>query len=257
MIYSMLSSFYDEINKDINYNEWAEFIDRLAITHYGKRPELGLDLGCGTGSMTLAMSRLGYDMTGIDISPEMLDVARERAEIEGVSDNILWLLQDITDFELYGTVDIAVSCLDTLNHLYKRGDIDRCFKLVHNYLSPDGLFIFDINGRAKFEKVYRDNAFVYETDSGMVIWQNSYNPKSGICDFYITAFTEEGDGGYSREDDLQRERMFTLTGIKRKLSSSGFEFIGAYSDFNLTEATDEDERIYVIARCIKENELNG
>lgn len=252
MIYRLLSSVYDEINKEIDYDRWARFIDRLAIEHYGSRPKLGLDLGCGTGSMTLALTSLGYDMTGVDISPEMLDIARERAEALRVSDKILWLLQDMTDFELYGTVDIAVSCLDSINHLSGRGEVDRCFSLVHNYLSPDGIFIFDINGRAKFEKVYGDNTYTYETDEGIVIWQNEYNPSTRLCNFYITAFTEQPDGRYVRKDEVQRERMYTLKSIKRKLSLAGFEFLGAYSDYNLTEATDADERIYIAARCIKE-----
>ena len=253
MIYSLLSSVYDEINKEIDYSAWARFIDELAVKHYGGRPELGLDLGCGTGSMTIELSALGYDMTGVDISAEMLDVARARAEKAGLSDKILWLLQDMTAFELYGTVDLAVSCLDSINHLSGRGEVDKCFALVHNYLSPNGIFIFDINGRAKFEKVYGDNSFVYETDEGVVVWQNSYNPRSRLCDFYITSFKEEPDGRYVREDAAERERMFTLKSVKNKLKASGFEFIGAYSDYDLTEATDEDERIYIVARCIKEN----
>ena len=253
MIYSLLSSCYDEINKDIDYAVWAAFIDRLAVKFYGKRPELGLDLGCGTGSMTLELSRLGYDMTGVDISPEMLDIARERAEKHGLDGKILWLMQDMTDFELYGTVDLAVSCLDCINHLIKRVELVKCFSLVHNYLSPNGIFVFDINGRAKFEKVYADNAFTYETDEGIVLWQNSYNRKSRICDFYITTFTEEADGRYVRSDGIERERMYTLGSIKRALRETGFEFLGAYSDFELSEGNDQSERIYIAARCIKEN----
>ncbi len=253
MIYSLLSSCYDEINKEIDYAAWACFIDRLAVKFYGKRPELALDLGCGTGSMTLELSRLGYDMTGVDISPEMLDVARGRAEAEGLDGKILWLMQDMTAFELYGTVDLAVSCLDCINHLTKREELMKCLLLVHNYLSPNGIFIFDINGRAKFEKVYADNSFVYETDEGVVVWQNSYNERSRLCDFYITAFSEDADGRYSRSDAVERERMYTLGSIKRALSEAGFEFLGAYSDFELSAGDDTSERIYVAARCIKEN----
>ena len=253
MIYSLLSDCYDEINKDIDYKAWADFIDRLAISFYGKRPELGLDLGCGTGSMTLELSRLGYDMTGVDISPEMLDRARERANKCGLCSKILWLMQDMTDFELYGTVDLAVSCLDCVNHLTSPRDVLKCFSLVHNYLSPGGIFIFDINGKAKFEETYADNSFIYETDGGVVIWQNSYNAKSQICDFYITSFREEMDGRYSRSDALERERMYTLRSIKNALGKRGFEFLGAYSDFELSSADDSSERIYIAARCIKEN----
>ena len=250
MIYDLIAPIYDEINKEIDYSSWADFIEAATAANSHSRPELVLDLGCGTGSMTIELGKRGYDMTGVDISVEMLDIARERAYGAGLDDKMLWLCQDMTEFELYGTVDLAVSCLDCLNHLTRAGELDKCLSLVHNYLIPDGLFIFDVNGRAKFENVYADRSYVMETDGAMCIWQNCYNPKSHLCDFYITLFNEEG-GAYARYDEVQRERMYTLSTLKKKLAKAGFEFIGAYSDYSFTPATDDDERIYVVARCKK------
>ena len=135
MIYDILAPIYDGINADIDYSAWADFIEKIIEREYrGGRPELVLDLGSGTGSMTLELARRGYDMTGVDISPEMLDIARERAEREGLSDKMLWLCQDMREFELYGTVDVAVSCLDSINHLTSPADLSRTLSLVHNYL---------------------------------------------------------------------------------------------------------------------------
>ena len=250
MIYDLIAPIYDEINKEIDYSAWADFIESVVKKNSFVRPELVLDLGCGTGSMTLELGARGYDMTGVDLSVEMLDIARERAYEADLADKMLWLCQDMTAFELYGTVDLAVSCLDCLNHLTKPGDLDKCLSLVHNYLIPDGLFIFDVNGKAKFENVYADRSYVMETDGAMCIWQNNYNPKSHLCDFYITLFNEEG-GAYQRYDELQRERMYPLATLKKKLVNAGFEFIGAYSDYSFTPATDDDERIYLVARCKK------
>ena len=250
MIYDLLAPVYDEINKDIDYPLWADFIEAAVRANSATVPELVLDLGCGTGSMTVELAKRGYDMTGVDISVEMLDVARERASDAGFEGKMLWLCQDMTEFELYGTVDLTVSCLDCLNHLTSTGELDKCLSLVHNYLVPDGLFIFDVNGRAKFENVYADRSYVMENDSSVCIWQNDYNPKTRICDFYITLFNEEG-GVYRRYDELQRERMYPLSTLKKKLTSAGFEFIGAYSDYSFTPATDADERIYIVARCKK------
>ena len=190
-------------------------------------------------------------MTGVDLSPEMLDLARDAAEEAGLSDKMLWLLQDITDFELYGTVELAISCLDTLNHLTDAADLRRCLSLVHNYLVPDGLFVFDINGKGKFENIYADNSYVMEEDGSVCVWQNSYNPKTRLCDFFITLFEEDDDGRYSRYDELQTERMYTIRTMKKMLTECGFEFIGAYSDFDFGEATDASERIYITARCKK------
>ena len=109
MIYDLLAPFYDEFNGHVDYRPWADFIEKTVKEQYNSTPELILDLGCGTGRMTIELAERGYDMIGVDYSPEMLDVARERAAERGVSDRVLWLLQDMTEFELYGTVDAIVA----------------------------------------------------------------------------------------------------------------------------------------------------
>lgn len=249
MIYDLLSRVYDSINSDIDYKAWADFFEKILDREAKARPELVLDLGCGTGKMTLELSSRGYDMTGIDYSTDMLDVARDAAEEQGA--DVLWLCQDMREFELYGTVDLTVSCLDCINHLTTPKDVERTFKLVHNYLIPDGIFIFDINGKYKFENIYSDRSYVMEEEGGVCIWQNNYDEKKKICDFYITLFEECDDGRYERYDEEQRERMYTLAEMKRMLEKCSLEFIGAYSDFEFKEATDDDERIYIVARCKK------
>lgn len=252
MIYDLIAPLYDRVNGDIDYVEWADFIENIIKREYkAGNPELVLDLGCGTGKMTIELAKRGYDMTGVDYSVEMLDIARENAISEGVADKMLWLCQDIREFELYGTVDAVVSCLDTINHLTSPSDVSECFSLVHNYLIPDGLFIFDINGKYKFENIYANQSYVMEDEESFCVWQNFYNPQSRLCDFYITLFEDNGDGSYTRYDEEQRERMYTLRSIKKLLADNGLEFIGAYADFDFTEGTDSSERIYVAARCIK------
>ncbi len=252
MIYDLLAPIYDAVNGDVDYSAWADFIENIVNKDGGDlRPELVLDLGCGTGSMTLELARRGYDMTGIDYSVEMLDIARARAEDEGLSDKMLWLCQDMREFELYGTVDLAVSCLDTVNHLTSVQDLSKFLALVHNYLVPNGLFIFDVNGKYKFENVYGNQSYVMECDDSFCVWQNFYNCKNHLCDFYITLFSQNPDGSYERYDEEQRERMYTVRSLKKQLLGNGFEFLGAYSDFEFSEGNDDSERIYVVARCIK------
>lgn len=251
MIYDLLAPIYDEVNKDVDYSRWADFIESIVRDHAVTRPELVLDLGCGTGRMTIELGRRGYDMTGVDISEQMLDVARKCGIAAGLDDRMLWLCQDMCDFELYGTVDLTVCCLDCLNHLTSPADLDRCLSLVHNYLIPDGLFVFDINGRAKFEQVYGNECYVIEQDHSFCVWQNNYDSRSRICDFYITLFNENKSGSYDRFDEVQTERMYTVRAMRSHLERSGFEVIGAYSDFSFTAATDESERIYFAARCKK------
>ncbi len=249
MIYDLIAPFYDEVNADINYSEWADFFEKIIKKEYEIRPELVLDLACGTGRMTLELAKRGYDMTGIDYSPEMLDIARNVAEKAG--HDVLWLCQDISEFELYGTVDFAVCCLDSINHLTDPESLEKCLSLVHNYLIADGVFVFDINARAKFESTYAQNSYVMENDGSMCVWQNDYDESTRICDFYITLFKEEKSGKYTRYDEVQSERMYTLDEIKKLLKKTDMELLGAYSDFDFTEATDDCERIYIVAKCKK------
>lgn len=249
MIYDLLAPFYDAINADIDYKKWADFFEKIFNKECNTRPDLVLDLGCGTGRMTLELSKRGYDMTGIDYSPEMLDIARNEAEKTG--QNILWLCQDMREFELYGTVDAAVCCLDCINHLESIEDLEKCFKLVHNYLIPDGIFIFDVNGKYKFENIYADNTYAMEEEGGMCVWENYYDTESKICDFYITLFEECDDGRYERYDETQSERMFTLEELKKALEKCKMEFVNAYGDLDFEPGSDENERIYIVAKCRK------
>ena len=250
MIYDLISKVYDKVNGYIDYQKWADFIEKSVRAYTDAEHFLGLDLGCGTGRMTIELAKRGFDMTGVDYSADMLAVAAENERVAGLSEKVLWLCQDITEFELYGTVDFCISCLDTLNHLTTPADFKRCLDLVYNYLSPGGIFIFDINCKAKFENTYAERAYVIEEGKDLIIWQNNYRKSSGLCDFYITLL-RESDGLYERYDEVQSERMYTLRSVKAMLKKSGFEFIGAYSDFCGAAADDTCERAYIIAKSQK------
>ena len=249
--YSALAKVYDALNSEVDYAAWAAFLARMIREHQSADTSLVLDLACGTGRITFELERLGYDMTGIDLSEDMLAVARERALEEG-KNGILWLCQDMTDFELYGTVDATVCCLDSLNYLLKTEDLARCFSLVHNYLIPDGIFLFDVNTPHKFKTVYGDNAYILEADGIYCGWQNVYHPKTGICDFHLDIFEEQEDGSYERTFEHQRERAYSDRTLRRLLADAGFEILACVSDFDLTPATDEDDRWFYVARAKKQ-----
>lgn len=249
MIYDLIAPFYDSVNSHIDYNSWADFIEKIFQKEMKQKPELVLDLGCGTGRMTVELSRRGYDMTGIDYSTEMLGIARDAADDEG--QDILWLCQDMREFELYGTVDAAVCCLDCINHLESEEDLQKCFSLVHNYLIPDGIFVFDINAKHKFENYYGNNTYVMEENDVFCVWENEYDKNEEICDFYITLFEQVNGGKYVRHEETQRERMFTLEKVKKSLKKCNLEFIGAYDDFDFNPGDDSSDRIYIVAKCRK------
>ena len=255
--YGAISTIYDNINSHIDYSAWADFFERCFDKYLSARPELVLDLACGTGSMTFELAKRGYDMIGVDGSYDMLNVAYDRKYDLDLPNDVLFLLQDMREFELYGTVGAITCCLDSVNYLVGDGELDKCLSLVHNYLDPDGLFLFDINTPHKFKNVYGENTYVYEEEdcgnNSFCVWQNYYDEETCVCDFSLTVFEkEEGSEAYSRRDEIQSERCYAKNEIIELLIKNKFEIIGLYSDFNFTPAKDTDERWYVVARAKKD-----
>ncbi len=219
------------------------------------RPELVLDLACGTGSMTFEMQERGYDMIGADASEDMLSLAYEKAYDKGIT-NILFLRQDMKSFELYGTVGAVLCCLDSVNYLTADGDIEKCFSSVHNYLDPDGLFIFDVNTPYKFKNIYGDNHYIFEnedSDGNMTYcgWQNAYDEQTKLCSFYLSVFTEGEDGRFDRADEEQTERCYSEQEIVYALERCGFELLGIYGDYEFSKPDDNCERWYIVAKAKK------
>ncbi|MBE6707495.1 MAG: methyltransferase domain-containing protein [Ruminococcaceae bacterium] len=249
--YESIARVYDKLNAEIDYSAWATFIENCFDKFLSERPSLVLDLASGTGRMTRELRARGYDMIGVDGSAEMLSEALEKG-----SEGILYLLQDMREFELYGTVGATVCCLDSINYLLDEDDVLSCFKCVHNYLDPDGVFIFDVNSPYKFENIYGNEAYILEDEdeSGAIYcgWQNEYDEESGICDFYLTLFEEDDDGAYVRSDEHQRERCYSSDTLKRLLADSGFELLGIFADFNFREINGTDDRWYIVARAKKD-----
>ncbi len=247
--YSSLSSVYDELNS-VDYDKLASFIASQIKENERVKTSLVLDLACGTGKLTFKLRKHGYDMTGIDLSEEMLSKATEHARKNKI-DDVLFLCQDMREFELYGTVDACACTLDSINYLTKPDDVKKCFSLVHNYLIPEGVFIFDINTPYRFEKIYGDNSYILENEGVLCAWQNEYNKKSKICNFYLSIFLENEDGTYDRYDEIQKEKCYTRMQIEKLLLDCGFEIINVYGDMDKNEATDTDEKWYFVARCKK------
>lgn len=259
--YNVIAGVYDKINSGVDYGKWADFIETLFDKYLKEKPELVLDLACGTGRMSMELARRGYDMIGVDASEEMLSVAMD-AVFDAIIDGILpeegkrplFLCQSMTNFELYGTVGAIVSCLDSLNYLTGDGELEKCFSLAHNYLDPDGLFIFDMNTPYKFENIYGENAYVYDVDGekgSFCAWQNFYDKETALCDFLLTVFEEGEDGRYSRHDEEQRERCYSMSEIEKALENNGFELLGVYADYDASPVKDDTHRWYFCARAIK------
>ena len=249
--YSSLASVYNDLNFGCDYQKLSDFLVQQIRGNEKRDTKIILDLACGTGVITLKLREKGYDMIGIDLSEEMLSVAREECYERNISD-VLWLCQDMTDFELFGTIDACVCCLDSINYLTSIEDVKKCFSLVYNYLVPNGIFVFDINTPYRFENVYANNDFVIESGSSLCAWQNSYNKKSKLCHFYLSIFQENDDGTYTRSDETQTEKCYSYKQIQKALSECGFEIISVYGDSDGAEITEKDEKWYFTVRCIKD-----
>lgn len=145
--YENFARVYDELMDNVPYEEWAQFI--LNLLQDRKITEgLVLELGCGTGKLMTLLGKVGFDMIGVDNSVEMLQIAKEKT-----SQDFLYLLQDMREFELYGTVKAVISVCDSVNYITKKEELRKVFQLVNNYLDPEGLFIFDFNTEYKYREL--------------------------------------------------------------------------------------------------------
>ena len=250
MIYgNTMASVYDALNDGIDTAGWADFICE-AFGRYSDIPVSKIcEIACGTGSMAIEMSKRGYDVTASDLSAEMLTEAEFKSRNAGL--DIRFVSSDMRGFSLYNKADAILCLLDSMNYLTKPSDFAQTVNSVYQNLAVGGLFIFDINSKKKFETTYGDNAYVIENEGVLCAWQNFYNPKSKICDFYLSIFTENENGSYQRTDEHQRERMYTLRSVRKALTDAGFEMCGVFSDYAFSNADEErDERLYIVAKKI-------
>jgi ubiquinone/menaquinone biosynthesis C-methylase UbiE len=244
--YSSFAAVYDTFMDNIPYEEWAEYLISL-LKEYEVEDGLILDMGCGTGSMTELLAEAGYDMIGIDNSEEMLEIAMEKRSESGY--DILYLLQDMREFELYGTVKAIVSICDSVNYITEEEDLEEVFRLVNNYLDPKGVFIFDFNTVYKYREILGDQTIAEDREDCSFIWDNYYYEDERINEYELSLFIREEDSDlYRKYQETHLQKAYDLETIQRLIKKSGLEYITAYDAFTKDAPTEESERIYVIAR---------
>jgi SAM-dependent methyltransferase len=294
--YTSFAEVYDLFMDNVPYGEWAEYLCSI-LGEYHIEEGILLDLGCGTGKLTRMFAQKGYDMIGVDNSIEMLDIARnwqdakqppeltgrmqdarqqpdEENPTQTSSSQILYLLQDMREFELYGTVRAVYSACDCLNYILEEEDLLTVFRLVNNYLDPHGIFIFDMNTAYKYEKLLADNTFAENRDEGSFIWENYYDPESGINEYDLTLFVREGytdgmcSGGmpagemhtgdvpeevvhpdrFLRFQETHYQRSYPVELVKQLLEDAGMEFVAVYDGYTKNPLRTDSERMTIIAR---------
>lgn len=242
--YTDFALVYDELMDNTPYQVWCEQITAV-LSDNGIEKELILDLGCGTGVLTELLARKGYDMIGIDLSQEMLNRAIEKRDASKLP--ILYLQQDMREFELYGTVKAVVSVCDSLNYLLEDEDVIQTFRLVNNYLDPQGLFIFDFNTVYKYKEVIGDATIAENREDCSFIWENYYHEQEKINEYEITFFIKEGEF-YRRFEETHFQRGYTVEEMQDFLLKAGLEFISMKDADTFLDVTDESERVCMIAR---------
>ena len=250
--YTSFAVVYDTFMDNVPYEEWGEYLHELLI-EYGIEDGLVLDLGCGTGTMTEILASKGYDMTGVDFSEEMLDIAMRKRAKSG--HDILYLMQDMREFELYGTVRAIVSICDSMNYLTEDGDLEQVFRLANNYLDPGGLFIFDMNTEYKYRELLGDQTIAEERENCSFIWDNYYYEEEKINEYQLSLFVEDpvlsektGQDICRKFQEMHYQRAYSLAEVKAALEAAGMEFVAAYDAFTRNPVRRESERMYIIAR---------
>jgi len=246
--YSELAPYYDRLNGGVDYDAWADFIASVLSGNGVSPRSVVLDAGCGTGQITVRLAEKGYDLIGVDRSPEMLSVARAFADERGVSP--LLVCQDLSGIDLYGTVSAAVSTLDTLNYLVDRSDLAAFFDSMKLYIESGGLLIFDLNTKRKFVEFYGDNDYVIDEGSVFCGWQNHFTPSTGLATFALTIFSEQPDGSYQRVDEIQKERYYPDRTVIKMLTERSFELLAVYADADFTPAGNDDLRHFFVFRKV-------
>ena len=242
--YTGFAAVYDMFMDNVPYEEWNHYLTGL-LKEYGISEGIVLELGCGTGKMTRLLAKSGYDMIGVDNSEEMLELARETG---GEEDGILYLLQDMREFELYGTVRAVVSICDSMNYILEEEDLLEVFRLVNNYLDPGGIFIFDMNTIYKYRDLLGETTICENREEGSFIWENYYDEEEQINQYDLTLFIKEENNLYRKYEETHFQRAYEVEKVKKLLEKAGMEFVTVYDAFTHEERKENSERIYIIAR---------
>lgn len=243
--YTNFAKVYDLFMDNVPYDKWVEQI-RDILHKENIFDGLICDLGCGTGAITERLANIGYDMIGIDNSYDMLDIAMEKKYASG--NDILYLCQDMREFELYGTVRAIVSGCDSLNYIQDLSGLEEVFSLVNNYLDPGGLFIFDMNTVYKYQNILGENTFSEVRDQAAFIWENTYDDNKRINEYDLNLFIKLENDIYKRFEERHVQRAYTFDEIVSAINSSNMQlekYLDADTYGDLRENT---ERILFIAR---------
>ena len=241
--YTGFAEVYDLFMDDIPYEEWCGCLTKL-LREYGVEEGLVLDLGCGTGKLTRLLAARGYDMIGVDLSGEMLELAMEK----NPDNRILYLQQDMREFELYGTVRAIVSVCDSMNYLTEYEDLVQVLRLANNYLDPGGVFIFDMNTLYKYRELLGETVICENRDEGSFIWENFYEEEGQTNQYDLTFFIREEDMRYRKYEETHVQRGYGTQQVESLLRQAGLEVLAVYDAYTKDPVKEDSGRVCFVAR---------
>ena len=246
--YGRFAEFYDRLTENVRYDLIAEAAERYT-ERFGGRKGIVLDLACGTGSLCEQLARRGFDVIGADASDGMLSAALDKKFDSGLP--IQYLRQEMTQLDMFGTIDLTVCTLDSINHLASLNDVRKVFENVAFFSELGGLFIFDVNTVYKHRKILADITFTYETDDVYCVWENTLNRETDEVKMNLEFFEREENGLWSRSSYSFSEKAYCENDIEELLSQCGFELLGKYGDDTFDSPAEDCQRIVYTARCIR------
>ncbi len=246
-MYNNFASFYDELMYDVDYKKRTAYLMRL-FKKYDKMPTLLLDVACGTGGFSNEFAKQGVEVIGADMSEEMLNIARERSARQGL--DVLYLCQKAEELDLFGTVDGAVCCLDSLNHITDYKKLCKALSKISLFLEPDRLFIFDVNTEYKHREILGDNVFVMDRDDLYCVWANNYTEKNKTVHISLDFFVKQ-DECYLRESEDFSERAYTKEELKKALEKAGLFVVEVFDDMTLKPLNEKSQRAIYVTKKVK------
>ncbi len=247
MSYGVFATYYDLFTKNVNYSAYAQKVDSIIMSLAFKRGSL-VDLACGTCSLGLRLSKMGYSVTGVDLSHEMLLRAYQKVSFAG--ERIKLVKQDMCKLRLPKKADAVVCSLDALNHLSGLNSVKQAFKAVKENLAPNGIFIFDMNTPYKHKNILADNCFVFDSPKAYLGWQNDFNERDCSVDITLDFFVPVGNS-YKRYTEEFKEIAYEQRVIKDALKECGFELVSCFDDISDNAPTEITERILYVAKSIE------
>ena len=237
--YQALAGAYDALTGDVDYEKRADWLEKLL-----RRSEIPvhtvLDLACGTGTITWILTARGYELIAVDGSEEMLSAAMEKyGTVEGIPP--VFIHQTMPKLDLYGTVDAAVCCLDSLNYLTDPRDVRRTFDRLRLFIAPGGILVFDVNTPEKLRRL-DGQVFLDETEDTYCVWRPEFH--RGLCTYYMDLFQRQNGGKWNRELEIHRERAYTAEELTLWLKAAGFGKIRTYGDMKLRRPCEGEQRVY-------------